>query len=131
MYLVFELVMRYCDYRTFVNCSLLDKRCSYICNKLAKELKKVDDNYYYETFWNGKKQGLCYYRDPYPPLLEICDYEDDQLIARLVCRWNETYIKYNKKKYEVSVDKESKKVYFSIPGYHRTFYPIKFDLHMF
>jgi hypothetical protein len=124
MYLVFELVMRYCDYETFVNCSVLDKRCSYICNKLVKELKKVEKSgCVYETFWNGKRQGLCYYYlDPHTEELEIEDYEDDKMIARCHRQWNEVYMKYNKKKYETYIDEKKERICFSIPGYSRTFY---------
>lgn len=42
-----------------------------------------------ETFWNGKRQGLCYYLDPHTESLEIEDYEDDKVIARCHRQWNE------------------------------------------
>ena len=123
MFLLFELVMRYCDYTTFKTCSLLNRECHRICKKLVPELKKVKNEKRwfesYETFWNGERQGLCYYiNDTY---FKIIDFDQGKNIATY--RFNivlETLI-VGEIRYKATADFESQKVNFEkIPKYSRT-----------
>ena len=123
--ILFELIMRYCDYTTFKICSTLSKECNRLCRKLVSELRKIKKcNYYYqshEVFWNNKRQGLVYYVNE--NYLKIIDYDNGKVIATYVYNVMSEHITLNKdeqKKYKAKMNFKDKKVYLSkIPGYFR------------
>ena len=128
MFLLFELVMRYVDYNTFVNCSKCNKECRRICNKLISELKRTKkyDNYYesYETFWNNKRQGLCYYiNDSY---LKIIDFNEDEKIATYYYSYFIEYFEIDERRYSAKMDYQKLRINIpNIPNYCRTYISLK------
>lgn len=124
--ILFELMMRYCNYTTFKICSTLSKECNRLCRKLVSELRKIKRcNYYYESyeiFWNKKRQGLTYYANE--NYLKIIDYDDGEVIATYLYNVMSEYItiKQSKKKYKARMNFKDKKVYLpKISGYPRTY----------
>ena len=122
MFLLFELVMRYCDYDTFKTCSLLNKECSRICRKLVRELRRVKEircSYYiYEVYWRGKKQGLSYYAND--NMIQIMDYNDGELLANYYSNNITEHINFDCRQYHAKLDYKDKVINLpKIPGYHR------------
>lgn len=134
--ILFELIMRYCDYSTFQKCSILSKECNHICKKLVSELKRVKTcNYYYESyeiFWNGKRQGLTYYVNE--NYLKVLDYENGEVLATYVYNVISEYILFKERKYKAKINLLTKNIYFyPIKGYKRKYLslnPIK-ESHFF
>ena len=129
-FLVFELIMRYCDYTTFKKCGSLNRECFRICKKLVPELKRRrlhnlgNGSDVFETFWNGKRQGLCYYlTDSH---LKIIDFDENKTIAKFIYNMFTEYLEIDYKRYEALLDFPNQKVIFGkIPGYHRTEFSIR------
>ena len=122
MFLLFELVMRYVDYKTFLESSKCNKECLRICKKLVPELKKIKkyDNYYetYEVLWKGQRQGLCYFiNDSY---LKIIDFDNGEKIASYHYSYFTQYFEFQGKKYWAIMDYETKLIKLpQIEGYYR------------
>lgn len=128
MFLLFELIMRYCDYETFRNCSILNQECNKICRKLAFELKRIkkyNHNYqFYEVYWNMKKQGLCYYIND--NILHIIDYKNGEIIAHFYYNFISEYIEIDYRQYLAKLNYQNREVNFEkIPNYHRAFLSLK------
>ena len=132
MFLVFELIMRYCDYQTFKTCSILNKECNRICRKLVSELKRVKKFrcYYHihQIYWRNKKQGLSYY--VLQNTIQIFDYDDDELIARYYNNRTLEYIEFDFRQYHAKIENnltsENQLIKFpKIPGYSRNFISLK------
>jgi hypothetical protein len=126
--ILFELIMRYCDYSTFQKCSVLSKECNRICRKLVSELKRVKIcNYYYESyevFWNKKRQGLTYYVNE--NYLKIIDYVDGEVLATYVYNVMSEYIFFKEQKFKAKMDFTTQKISFSpIKGYGRKYLSLK------
>ena len=125
MFLLFELIMRYCDYKTFQKCSLLNKECNRICRKLVRELKRnrMGENFF-ETFWRGEKQSLSYYiTDSY---LKILDYDCGEIVAKFIYNSFVEYLEIDERQYIAVFDWEKEQVIFDkIQGYERIFVSLK------
>ena len=120
MFLLFELVMRYCDYETFKTCSTLNKECNRICKKLLPQLKKIkkEKDKYYETYWKNQKQGLSYYTND--TSLQVIDYNDGKIVAGFYYYFVSEYFEFDLRRYIVKLDLESKQIIIpKITGYPR------------
>jgi len=126
MFLVFELIMRYCDYQTFKISSILNKECNRICRKLVSELKRVWDfrccYHILQTYWRNKKQGLSYY--VHQDTLQIFDYNDGELIARYYKSVHTEYLEFDFRQYNAKIENGLIKIP-KIPGYSRDFISLK------
>lgn len=126
MFLVFELIMRYCDYQTFQTCSLLNKECNRICRKLVSELRRVKNYrcYYHvhQIYWKNKKQGLSYYVNQ--NALQIFDYDNGELIAKYYNNKTMEYMEFEYRQYHAKIENNLIK-FPKIPGYFRNFISLK------
>ena len=126
MFLLFELLMRYCDYDTFKTCSTLNKECYRICKKLLPQLKRIKEekDEYYETYWKNKKQGLSYYTND--TNLTVIDYNNGEIVAGFYYYFVSEYLEFDFRRYLAKLDVKNKKVVIpKIAGYSRRSFSLK------